>query len=334
MVDRVNTYISCTNKEFDLKWTALEGIIQAGMYPVAWEFTSATSETSFDVIQKMINDSEIFIGIYALWYGGLTEGQETSWIEFEYDYALSQNKKMLIFVLSDTKTSTWPAEMVSTDEAATKLEKFKQKLKRNHRISFFLERDHLYSLIVQVLRTPPYSQIGAGRIVVEPAFGLPKKESQFDTNAFMIMPFSSEMQPIYENCIKPLVESLNLTIKRADNLFSTQSIMNDIWSIANAAKFIIADCTGKNPNVFYELGIAHTLGKPAIILTQNPEDVPFDLRHLRYIPYISTADGLKKLESDLQNAINKVLNPPEVPSPKNEPRWKRPTYYISLSDEF
>jgi hypothetical protein len=47
------------------------------------------------------------------------------------------------------------------------------------------------------------------------------------------------------------------------------------------SRVVICDCTGRNPNVFYEIGIAHTLGREVILITQNPEDIPFDLRHLR-----------------------------------------------------
>ena len=54
---------------------------------------------------------------------------------------------------------------------------------------------------------------------------------------------------------------------------------------------VVCDLTGKNANVFYEAGIAHSLGKDVILITQSADDVPFDLRHLRYIPY-SVSRGL------------------------------------------
>ena len=58
---------------------------------------------------------------------------------------------------------------------------------------------------------------------------------------------------------------------------------------------MIADCTGRNPNVFYEIGIAHTLGRDVILITQNEADVPFDLRHLRYVQYLNNGEGREVL---------------------------------------
>jgi hypothetical protein len=83
--------------------------------------------------------------------------------------------------------------------------------------------------------------------------------------------------------------------------------MQDIWNAIAASKIIIADCTGKNPNVFYEIGIAHTLGRPVILITQNPEDVPFDVRHFRYIRYELTPRGMKAFEKTLEATLANEL---------------------------
>ena len=68
-------------------------------------------------------------------------------------------------------------------------------------------------------------------------------------------------------------------------LLGPNMIIKDIWASIYRAKIIIADCTGKNPNVFYEIGVAHAIGKSVILITQNESDIPFDLRHLRYLIY-------------------------------------------------
>ena len=75
--------------------------------------------------------------------------------------------------------------------------------------------------------------------------------------------------------------------------------MSEIWNAICASQIVIADCTGRNPNVFYEIGVAHTVGKPVILLTQIVEDVPFDLRHIRFIKYELTRRGMQKFEEDL-----------------------------------
>jgi nucleoside 2-deoxyribosyltransferase len=75
----------------------------------------------------------------------------------------------------------------------------------------------------------------------------------------------------------------------------------------NRAEIIVADVTGRNGNVFYELGMAHTIGKPVIIITQNKEDVPFDLRHLRFFKYSDNAEGWLALRKNLKKAAISVL---------------------------
>jgi hypothetical protein len=73
--------------------------------------------------------------------------------------------------------------------------------------------------------------------------------------------------------------------------------MEDVWTGILSAKVIIADITGRNPNVFYELGVA--IGKDVIIITQNLDDIPFDINRYRCIQYEDNADGYDKLESEL-----------------------------------
>lgn len=137
-------------------------------------------------------------------------------------------------------------------------------------------------------------------------FGKPLGASQFECDVFMVMPFADKFTSIYENHIKPIVKAQNLEIIRGDDFYTKQSIMRDIWSAIVACKFVIAECTDKNANVFYELGIAHTIGRPAILITQSIDDIPFDLRHIRAIEYEDSIKGKKKLESDLSDAIIKI----------------------------
>jgi hypothetical protein len=134
-----------------------------------------------------------------------------------------------------------------------------------------------------------------------PIFGRPDQKA--DVDVFVLMPFASEMTDIYYNHIAKIVEKNGITCKRADELFEPGVVMRDIWSFICAAKAIIADCTGRNPNVFYEMGIAHTIGKTVILVTQEERDIPFDIRHLRYIKYAYTPPGMEKFEKDLIEAI-------------------------------
>lgn len=144
----------------------------------------------------------------------------------------------------------------------------------------------------------------------ELVFGKPEARTQFQSNIFMIMPFDTAFTSIYTDVIRPLCTDLKLSILRGDEFTSARGvIIEEVWSALNSCKFVIAEITGGNDNVFYELGIAHTLNKPAILITQakRPEDVPFDIRHLRYIIYENSVAGAKKLKTDLENAITRLL---------------------------
>jgi hypothetical protein len=115
------------------------------------------------------------------------------------------------------------------------------------------------------------------------------------------------MDPIYLDHIKAIVESEGINCKRADEIHGTNIITFDIWEKINRARFIIADLTGKNPNVFYEIGLAHALGKEVILITQTMDDVPFDLKSIRCIVYSYTPRGMKELEASLIKVIQTTM---------------------------
>ena len=85
--------------------------------------------------------------------------------------------------------------------------------------------------------------------------------------------------------------------------------MNDIWRSICEARFIVADLTGRNPNVMYELGIAHTVGKEVILIHQSGEDpkFPFDISHMRIINYDNTATGGNALRKKVEETIGSVM---------------------------
>lgn len=128
-----------------------------------------------------------------------------------------------------------------------------------------------------------------------------------DNLLFMLSPFSEPFNTIFTDHIKPTVEKIdNIKCYRADNIYDNKPIIEDIWKSINEASIIISELTGRNPNVFYETGIAHTVGKEVILITQTIDDVPFDLRHLRCIVYEYTPRGIQLLESNLTNTINNI----------------------------
>lgn len=109
-------------------------------------------------------------------------------------------------------------------------------------------------------------------------------QTEKDT-CFTIMPFGGWFDDYYETICRPAIEEAGLASCRADDLYRPSTIVNDIWAYTQKSKLVLADLSGKNPNVFYELGLAHALAKPAILITESIEDVPFDLRALRVLEY-------------------------------------------------
>ena len=129
---------------------------------------------------------------------------------------------------------------------------------------------------------------------------------------FTIMPFRGWFDMYYADIYVPAVEAADLKPTRADDLFRTSTIINDIWTMTKKAKVILADLTGKNPNVLYELGLAHAIAKPAVLVTENIDDVPFDLRHLRVIIYDKNEPNWGDiLSGKITKAISEVLEAPE-----------------------
>ena len=128
---------------------------------------------------------------------------------------------------------------------------------------------------------------------------------------FIIMPFGEWSDYYYETIYIPAIESTGLIPRRADDLYRPSAIVHDIWALTQQAKIILADLTGKNPNVFYELGLAHAVAKPAILITESMEDVPFDLRALRVITYNKNEpDWGDRLRDKIKTAIKEVLDTP------------------------
>ncbi|MFX0136507.1 MAG: hypothetical protein ACFFDN_22900 [Candidatus Hodarchaeota archaeon] len=125
-------------------------------------------------------------------------------------------------------------------------------------------------------------------------------------NAFVLMPFDKEFNEVYTDLIKPAFEAVGYKVERADDIVSHENILKDIVRSIAKADLIIADLTSLNANVFYELGIAHTLQKPVIIITQSIDEVPFDLASYRVIQYSTHFKETPKLAEKLKERGEKA----------------------------
>jgi hypothetical protein len=104
--------------------------------------------------------------------------------------------------------------------------------------------------------------------------------------------------------LQHLATSLGLRCRRADDIWESPAVIQDVVTLIDRSNVVICDCTGRNPNVFYEIGIAHALGKEVILITQAEADIPFDLRHLRFVQYLNNGEGLSALSARLQPRLS------------------------------
>jgi DNA-binding NtrC family response regulator len=127
-----------------------------------------------------------------------------------------------------------------------------------------------------------------------------KRRRSGSREAFVVMPFSRRFNNIYRLAIQEPLRQLGLTCERADELQATGNLLTAIYQRLQQADVIIGDMTGKNPNVFYEIGFAHGIGRDVILLTQKLSDIPSDLRLHRHIIY---GTDLVKLKDELIKAV-------------------------------
>lgn len=137
-------------------------------------------------------------------------------------------------------------------------------------------------------------------------FQIPEHESIETNLASAMMPFDASFSEVYKS-IREAANNVGLECKRADDIWENASIIQDVVSLIDRSRIVVCDCTGRNPNVFYEAGIAHTLGRDVILITQSEHDIPFDLRHLRYLPYMNNAEGRVSLTTALQSRMQTLL---------------------------
>lgn len=160
---------------------------------------------------------------------------------------------------------------------------------------------------VQVLDVGPHSA-PTRQLIVSPVPVLPVTDlARDDKLCFVAMPFAPQFRLVYNDAIAPAIAASGLTSRRADDISQPGAILTQIWNSLLQARLVIADLSGGNGNVLYELGLAHVLGHEAILLTQDINNVPFDLRHQRTIVYGMQGDGLDALRSSLTTAIQSSL---------------------------
>lgn len=128
-------------------------------------------------------------------------------------------------------------------------------------------------------------------------------EEPFDPGLVAVMmPFSSSFSPVYES-LRAGIAAAGMRCLRADDIWERNHILDDVLSLIWRARVVVADLSGKNPNVLYEAGIAHTLGRDTILVAQSIDDVPFDLRPIRTLQYLNNGEGRSQLSDGIAKRL-------------------------------
>jgi hypothetical protein len=125
--------------------------------------------------------------------------------------------------------------------------------------------------------------------------------------AFVVMKFSEPYDSLYREVIRPVADQSGFQVLRADDVFKPGIILQDIVRGIIESDVIIAEITPDNGNVFYELGYAHALLKPTILLATRNTQLPFDISGYRCIFYDDTIRGKREVEIDLERHLRNIL---------------------------
>lgn len=122
------------------------------------------------------------------------------------------------------------------------------------------------------------------------------------------MPFAAEFEEIYDHFIADALREAGFTVQRADDFRNQRNILQDVVAGISLADLIVADLTGANPNVYYELGVAHALRRRVVLLTQSIEQLPFDLRSYRVITYNTHFAAIRSARQNLLSVAKGAID--------------------------
>ncbi len=136
------------------------------------------------------------------------------------------------------------------------------------------------------------------------------KTASKEPEVFIVSQFGTDYDILYDEVIRPVCKKLKYNPVRGDEVVSCSMILSDIITSIRNSTVIIADITPDNPNVFYEIGYAHALNKPTILLCERKirEKLPFDISGFRTIFYDNSIGGKRKVEERLEQYLQTIGN--------------------------
>lgn len=125
--------------------------------------------------------------------------------------------------------------------------------------------------------------------------------------AFVVMQFTAPYNELWKSVVEPVCKSKNIEAKRADDDYGPGMIIADVVQAIRESSVVIAEITPTNANVYYEVGYAHALGKPTILIAERGTKLPFDISGFRVLMYENSIDGKAKFEQGLIKHLDSVL---------------------------
>ena len=262
-------------------------VFAGGVITVNVEFEDVSSNSVCDIV---------------LWYdpstrnmltAGLGGGGWLSSVRFYNDVGITQNKWTVHKGVGNSK-SLQPKRTYKLEAALS-----------GSRVAVIV--DGVVTMMVDTQLNLPASQVGLfflGTATCRTSeFQVAKTRGQ----AFVVMEFGGAYDELYSDVIKPVCQTLDLDVHRADETYGPGFIIGDIAASIQNAKLIIAEITPQNANVFFEVGYAYAIRKPTILLAVEGTQLPFDVSPFRTLFYENTIGGRKKVEEGLRQHVNAAL---------------------------
>lgn len=208
------------------------------------------------------------------------------------------------------KISPIPADVLS--EIAWDLDIGKWEMNRTH---WAVKDVDLLAVLAEASLAEPEVTVSVDAVPGEPAspehliiipnvFAVPISKPDPRLVALM-MPFSVEFDPVAE-AIHRACAKLDLHSERVDDLWEESTVIQEVFNLIYRSSVVVVDLTGRNANVMYETGIAHTLGRPVVPISADVGSLPFDLAHHRTLQYLPNEQGLEEMESKLERRLGSL----------------------------